>query len=321
MATINGLPVYKIKIDESSNSDQGINFVSLVDYPAIESNWVALSESKNFTFSEEKQLLLGAIMIPGMPIYRSSPSMGEYYVVFTEQEIEKLVRKFQATQKTLNLNYQHQADSQIQQAVIQEIWLTGTSDKSKDYGFDLPKGSAFVVAHFANTEFWNNEIKTGKVKGFSIEGFLDLELKSHKMEKFVKATSKEGVVIESEAEAFASGIDVYVMEGDAKNPVADGTYTFDNGMVLVIEASKVKEITEPEAQLTEEEVSALKKVMAPLLKEYEDKLAAFEVQLKNITPAKSEFEKTDKDEVVKPLDRMALAKQAIEKLNKFKNKQ
>lgn len=179
MATLNGLPVFKIFINESLDNKEGIDFISLVDHPAIEVNWVAMSANSplKINFNQDQKLLYGPILIPDLPIYRNDPVNGEYYVVFSKEEIQTIVRKFQKQNKNLNLNYQHQPNSQIN-AVVQELWLTGANDKSKDYGFNLPVGSAFAVTYVEDNVFWNEQVKTGNVKGYSIEGWLDMKMKS-----------------------------------------------------------------------------------------------------------------------------------------------
>jgi hypothetical protein len=290
MATLNGLPVFKIKVDESLESNQGIDFISLVDFPAIESNWVALSSEKRFSFNQDKQLLFGAILIPDQPIYRYSKEMGEYYVVFTKEEILKLVRKFQAQQKTINLNYQHKKDTQIANAVVQEIWIVEQPDKSSKYVEGLPDGSAFVVAHIGDSKFWNEEVKTGNVRGFSIEGFLDMELNKINMQKsnFVSATTKDGVVVKTDADAIAVGVEVYIEdEAGNKTPAPDGEHILDNGMVITVSGGKVTEISEVEVEdEMDKDVEAVlekafNKFFSQAIKSFEAKLAEMEVKFAN----------------------------------------
>jgi hypothetical protein len=290
MATLNGLPVFKIKVDESLESNQGIDFISLVDFPAIESNWVALSSEKRFSFNQDKQLLFGAILIPDQPIYRYSKEMGEYYVVFTKEEILKLVRKFQAQQKTINLNYQHKKDTQIANAVVQEIWIVEQPDKSSKYVEGLPDGSAFVVAHIGDSKFWNEEVKTGNVRGFSIEGFLDMELNKINMQKsnFVSATTKDGVVVKTDADAIAVGVEVYIEdEAGNKTPAPDGEHILDNGMVIEVSGGKVTEISEVEVEdEMDKDVEAVlekafNKFFSQAIKSFEAKLAEMEVKFAN----------------------------------------
>jgi hypothetical protein len=297
------LPLYKIKVNEDLTSNEGIDFVSLVDYPAIESNWIAFNKQPQKTyFDTDKQMLYGAILIPDKPIYRFSQDMGEYNVTFPVESVIALVRKLQAQKKTINLNYQHQKDSQITDAVIQEIWLTGVKDKSQDFGFNHPVNTAMVGVYIGDKKFWNEEVKSGNVKGFSIEGFLDMELKSikHKMntQKFVSATTTEGVVVKTDAETIEVGVEVYTEdEAGTKTPAPDGVHTLDNGMTITVASGKVTEIEEApmEEGLDAETVEVIQKAVAPIIaemqKNFDAQLSALKVELSNQPagePAKKE---------------------------------
>lgn len=260
MAKLHGLPVYKIVVNEDLSDDTGIEFISLVDYPAIESNWVAMGkkgEPMKFASKPDERILLGPILIPEQPIYRYSAQMGEYYVVFTADEIKKLVRKFQATQKTINVNYQHLEDSKVENSVIQEIWLSGDNDKSKDYGFDLPKGTAFVAAFIGNKDFWEKEIKSGNVRGFSIEGFLNMELKKIELsmnskDKFSVYKQKDGgsdIYIDGDISVdnyvFSNYPCVKLVNGQRvveQYPVLENTIVLEDGTILTLKDSKIIKI-------------------------------------------------------------------------------
>lgn len=261
MAELNGLPVYQITFKEDLSANSGIDFISLVDYPAIESNWVTMANTKEplrFSANKEKQILCGAIMIPDKPIYRyDADGIGEYYVVFNADTIEKLVRKFQATQKTININYQHLKNSQVNNAVIQEIWLTGENDKSKDLGFDLPKGSAFVCAHIGDSKFWDEEVKSKNVMGFSIEGFLDMEMKKLKQHKMSKQNFSEHKLADNNGAVFVDGeiaVDNYVFSSYPSVTLVDGkkqvtqypcwqeTIVLEDGTILTLKDSKILKI-------------------------------------------------------------------------------
>jgi hypothetical protein len=297
------LPIYSIKVNEDLASEEGIDFVSLVDYPAIESNWIAMSKApQRYFFDEEKRMLYGAILIPDKHIYRYSEDIGEYYVKFPEKEVIALVRKLQAQKKTVNLNYQHQKDSQLKDAVIQEIWLTGKSDKSKDFGFDFPINTAMVGVYIGDAKFWAEEVKTGNVKGFSIEGWLDMELKKQikqnmNTQKFTEATTKDGVVIKTEAEAMVVGVDVYTEdEAGTKTPVADGSYVLENGTTVVVAQGKITEVSEAEAALDAETTEVIQKAIEPIIAEmrkaFDEKLAALEVKFSN-QPGKAPVKKDE----------------------------
>lgn len=319
MALLNGLRVYNITFNEDPSDKEGIDFVSLVDYPAIETNWVALSKESikaplKFGFNAEKQIIYGPILIPDKPIYRYNEVTGEeFYVVFGKDVVEKLVRKFQKQAKTINLNYQHQKDSQIKEAVIQEVWLTGKPDKSESFGFNLTEGSGFVGAHIGDSKFWNDEIKTGNVKGFSIEGFLDLEMKKLSKtiimdSKFITAKTDQGIEIKCDGEAFTTGAEVYTEAEGKKTPLATGDYKLENGSTLKIADGKITEVME--AEVTEQEAeeiiqSAMKPVIEKLQSEYEaklkvqeDKIKELETKLSNLPGSQSKTEKKDEN---KPL--------------------
>lgn len=284
MAQLNGIPVFKIKFNEDLENKEGIGFLSTVDYPAIEENWVALADKKSpmqFNVSPDKQMLYGPILIPDKPIYRyDEKTQAEYYVVFTKDVIEKLVRKFQKQQKTINLNYQHQKDSQLKDAVIQEIWLTGKVDKSQTLGFELPEGSAFVAAHIGDKEFWDKEIKTGNVKGFSIEGFLDMEMKNIKKlaMQFITAKTDKGLEIKCDGESFTTGAEVYTEMDGKKEPCADGDYVLENGTTLKVTGGKITEVVE--AEETADEI--VQKIMRPVIEKMQATITAQENKIKEL---------------------------------------
>jgi hypothetical protein len=302
MASLNGLPVFFIKIDESLESNQGIDMISCVDYPAIESNFVALADTKRFTFNADKQMLYGAILIPNQPIYRNDPKMGEYYVVFTEEEIIKMVRKLQAQKKTVNVNYQHQKDSQIEGAVIQEIWLSGKKDKSQDFGMDFPVNTAVVGVYIGNKEFWSNKVKTKDVMGFSIEGFLDMIMskfnQKHKYKMEVK-TSDGAYTLSTQDDTFTVGAEVTITATDGTT-VNEGTFNLDNGSTIVVAAGTITAIedspSEPEGELSNEEVAVIQSAMKSQIDELKGMIETLNQKFSNL-PASQPITKTVEPEV------------------------
>jgi hypothetical protein len=289
MALLNGLPVFKIKVNESLEDKEGIDFVSCVTHPAIEAGWVAMAEKSpmRFSFSEDKQILYGPILIPDKPIYRYDENSGlEYWVVFEKQVIEKLVRKLQAQKKTVNLNYQHQKDSQIKESVIQEIWLTGKNDKSKDFGLDLPEGSAMVAVHIGDKKFWSEEIKSGNVLGFSIEGFLDMEMSKlikNKMQ-FITAKTDTGLEIKCDGESFTQGAEVYTEAEGKKIPVPDGDYNLENGTVMKVMGGKIAELVEVTEEQEAEQViqAAVKPLLDKMHADSKAQIEALEAKIKEM---------------------------------------
>jgi hypothetical protein len=129
------LPVYKITIDDIE--DSGIEYVSLVEKPAIMIKGLAFSdnvEPQYFKFNDDKQIIAGAALIPDLKIYRYDIDLGEYYVVFEKETIEKMVDKFNKTQKEYKINLEH--TDKLVPAFIKGSWIIEdmTNDKSRMYG-------------------------------------------------------------------------------------------------------------------------------------------------------------------------------------------
>jgi hypothetical protein len=124
---------------------------------------------------EEKQMIATPIMVPNKLIPRRDEDGEKYYVYFTEETIEKIAHKFNKTLRLDNMNYEHDQDSPVRDAYLVENWLVSDEDidKSNIYGYSLPKGSWFGIFKVDNKEFWDEYVKTGKVKGVSAEGFFN----------------------------------------------------------------------------------------------------------------------------------------------------
>ena len=161
----------------------GIDAISLVEYPAIEEDFIALNSQRvEFaTQSDEKRILMGAALVPNKPIYRTE-GQEEFYVYFSEATIRKASEMFFQKSKQNNATLEHEVG--INGLTVVESWIIedDVQDKSKKYGFDLPIGTWMVSMKVNNPEIWTNFVKTGKVKGFSIEGYFVDKLNLAKQE-------------------------------------------------------------------------------------------------------------------------------------------
>ena len=85
----------------------------------------------------------------------------------------------------------------IQGLTLVESWIKEdmVHDKSVKYGMDVPIGTWMGTVKVDNDEIWNSYVKTGLVKGFSIEGYFADKAESPK-DKGIKDELSE----ESEAE-------------------------------------------------------------------------------------------------------------------------
>jgi hypothetical protein len=161
----------------------GVEAISVVENPAIESDFIALSnqEIKLAEINKEKRLLMGALLIPNKPIYRKS-GKEEYHIFFSKDTITRASQMYLQNGNQSNSTLEH--DSQLKGLTLVESWIV--EDKQKDktalYGLDVPVGTWMGSVKVDNDEIWNSYVKTGKVKGFSIEGYFADKLEKPKAE-------------------------------------------------------------------------------------------------------------------------------------------
>lgn len=168
------LKVFKAEIDPSLNSDLEVNFIGLVDRPAIERNFQAFKDQQKrtaFVLNEDKHIISGPAMIADMPLYRRDEQLGEYYVVFDKPAIQCIVEKFSAKGYLKNFNLFHDDQQQVSDVTIFNSFV---SDKELGVapltGFeDTADGSWFISAKVNNPAVWE-KVKSGEIKGFSVEG-------------------------------------------------------------------------------------------------------------------------------------------------------
>jgi hypothetical protein len=166
------LPIFKLEIVDDVNADTEVDFVALVDRPAIEKSFVAFNDQKQqFAIQdEEEKIISGPLMLSDTPIYRNDVN-GEYYVVFTKDTIKQIAQKFFKKGYQSNVNLMHDSGQTVSGLTMFESWI---SDQKRGIspmkGFEnVPDGSWFGSFKVENDEVWQM-IKDGQVKGFSVEG-------------------------------------------------------------------------------------------------------------------------------------------------------
>lgn len=165
------MDIIELFIDENDDVS-GIEAVSIVENPAIEEDFVAL-KTQEFKFAEvdkEKRILMGAALIPNKPIYRRNED-NEYYIYFSRDTVRKASELFFIRGNHNKSTLEHQMP--LEGLVAVESWIVENKekDKSSHYGMDMPLGTWMLSMKVLNDDVWNNYVKTGKVKGFSIEGY------------------------------------------------------------------------------------------------------------------------------------------------------
>ncbi len=162
--------IVELVIDENDDVS-GIEAISVVESPAIEEDFIALKtqEFKLAEVDKEKRILMGAALVPNKPIYRRSGE-DEYYIYFSKDTVRKASELFFIRGNQNNSTLEHNMPLTGLTAV--ESWIVeGEKDKTRHYDLDVPIGTWMVSMKVHNDDVWNNYVKTGKVKGFSIEGY------------------------------------------------------------------------------------------------------------------------------------------------------
>lgn len=161
---------YKVGIDSETYA------ISMVESPAIESDFVALSkeeEKRVFLESDERHMVYGAALIPDKDIYRNNGEQ-EFYISFTKESIEKMSQDFMKNYRQNEVTLDH--DEMANDITITESWLVEDpyKDKANALGINVPKGTWMVGMKVNQIDVWER-VKSGELKGFSVESMISLE--------------------------------------------------------------------------------------------------------------------------------------------------
>jgi hypothetical protein len=182
------LDTIELLIDEE-NDKPGVFAISLVDAPAIESNFVALNKHRveMKIVDEEKRMVVGLALIPDKKIFRKNGDY-EYNIMFSKDTVRKASELYLSNLRSNNTTVDHQM--LVDGVYLSESWIVEDSAKDKTalYGIEAPIGSWAISMKVHNNEVWE-DVKGGKYLGFSIEGIFDEKLPS-KMDKYEEAWKK-----------------------------------------------------------------------------------------------------------------------------------
>lgn len=314
------LPLYKMIIDDEA---EGMDFMGLVDIPAHGKSWVALSKlpqkvELKYHFNEEKRIVRGVAIATDLQIYRRDPDGYEYNIVFTKEEVSKLIKKFAKNNYFNNVNLMHDMELKQEGVYMTEMFTINDemSNVPKEFqGQNLRPGSLIMSYWVENDKTWQFVKENGT--GFSIEGwFGQQEIKLNKKkkmslleklglkkeadktvfdsenkEKYMEATTLDGQVIMWEGELEA-GKPLFIVPEDGSEPIlaADGTYpvemdgaswviTVDEaGMIEAIEAAEEMKEDEEEKK-EEEEMSEIEEALQAMKADYDNKFEEFKKEI------------------------------------------
>lgn len=268
------LPIYKAIVN---SEDSGMVTISLVDFPATESDFLAFDKQKEMVkFSienEEKRLVRGLVMAADLLIYRYSPSFGEYYIEYDAPTIRAMAEKYLKDGFQNNVDLMH--DGNLVEGVnMVQFFIKDSVNGINPKGFEeYADGSLFAEFHINNDSVWE-QVKKGNFKGFSLEGFFDIEptgeqfkeqqnnndnkekimSKVNKLKEMLRAMlqvfgeiTTDGGVLIYDGEELEIGLEVHSIDEEGNEiPVEDGEYTTEDGYIITVAEGKIADIQEVE---------------------------------------------------------------------------
>jgi len=160
----------EIELFIRNEKEDGVFAVSLVENPAIEENWVALSADgiQLKVADEERRVVVGIALVPEKRIYRKMKDK-EFNIYFSKETIAKAQELYMRNLNANNVTTEH--EKPIKGATVIESWIVESEkfDKSNIYKLNAPVGAWVIMMKINNEEEWKS-IKEGNYKGFSIEG-------------------------------------------------------------------------------------------------------------------------------------------------------
>ena len=305
------LPFIEFKLSEDV---EGLQAIALVDRPAIGLNYQAFEHHKFEVINEEKRIVMGAAMIPNLPIYRRD-ERGEYFAIFKKETIKALVQKFFKESKQGSFNEQHDQFKILDGVYIYQSFITDEElGISAPRGFEnIADGTWFIAAKVENDEAWEKVKENGLLKGFSVEGVFDLEpYKFKQMNKinlesvistlksvfsdeevvateetnFAEATLVDGTIVKWEGDLLeGTALVVVLPEGEVAAP--DGVHELADGTIIETAGGLVVTIT-PMADVGTEDNEFTSEMLDSLIEKAMAKYA--EAFTANLESVKSENE-------------------------------
>lgn len=172
---LHGLPVFIADIQE--DEECGIDRVSLVHSPAVESDFLAFREEERplrFAVNdEERRHVLGVIMRANYPIYRNDGGQ-EYFIMYRPEAIERMAEKYLREGRSSYVNIEHRDGSDVDGVDMIQWFIKNSASGIAPAGFeDIEDGSLFAEYHITNDEVWA-KVKDGTFRGFSLQGLFSV---------------------------------------------------------------------------------------------------------------------------------------------------
>lgn len=312
------MQVWELQFTESENDEQivGVYGISLVEDPAIGLQAISFNSDEKLVkwklSSQDKQVLVSPILIPDQMIYREDVFGDEGYVYVTAETIEKLQQTYFQKGYSHNHSLEHN-DQHINGIYVIESWIIEdpNNDKSNALGFkDLPKGTWMTTIKIDDPIIWEEYIKTGKVKGMSIDAFLlpvksqnKINFNKNKMKKelfksmFTKAVKKimfaedrkefkisDELSVYADSDELTVGVEVFKADGEK---MVESEFDYEGKLYKVNAEGKIETIEEINAddpqmnfEFSDEEVEAMvEEIKEEIIVDYESEVSDLKARI------------------------------------------
>ena len=269
----------------------GMLKVSLVDYPAVEKNFLAFDKQEKVELyavqDEDKQIVRGVLMRANYPIFRKDKELGEYFIIYKPETIREMAEQYLKDGRSSNVNLMHEDGSDVEGVDMVQMFIKDSAAGVNPSGFEeIEDGSLFAEFHVNNPDVWA-DIKAGTYKGFSIETLNTIEeenavistekiqdvldwlnsfssnnmnVKNQIKAKLAAMLGKFGNVVTDKATLswdgdgeLEAGMEVYILDEDGnRQKPEDGDYTTEDGKIIAVADGIVTEIRDSEAEVAPE---------------------------------------------------------------------
>ena len=286
--TIKGRPVFVAGMETDAC---GMLKVSLVDYPAVEKNFLAFDKQEKVELyavqDEDKQIVRGVLMRANYPIFRKDKELGEYFIIYKPETIREMAEQYLKDGRSSNVNLMHEDGSDVEGVDMVQMFIKDSAAGVNPSGFEeIEDGSLFAEFHVNNSDVWAS-IKAGTYKGFSIETLNTIEeenavISTEKIQdvldwlnsfssnnmnvknqikaklaamlgKFGNVTTDKATLTWDGDGELEAGMEVYILDEDGnRQKPEDGDYTTEDGKIIAVADGIVTEIRDKEAEVAPE---------------------------------------------------------------------
>jgi hypothetical protein len=164
-----------IELFIKDEAEDGVFAISLVDQPAIESDFLALSKQVDNKFKiklkeidKKRKVVVGYALIPDLKIPRVKDGK-EFNIVMSKETVALAASLYMKKLNLANVTSQH--EKPVEGCCVIESWIIEDAkmDKANIYNLEpAPKGGEWVVM-MALTDEEYAKVEDGEYNGFSIE--------------------------------------------------------------------------------------------------------------------------------------------------------